>query len=174
MSRRTEWIGAIVAGASCAALALPAAAHDEPVVGVLGGAGAGALIAGPPGAVAGAIIGAIAGAAIAHDTDHGHHARHHHRHYGAAPVYRERVRYAEPGHIAYRERVRYVETTRYAGNGSTTYHCEPEATYRPKVVHREDRVVTRTVAAKPKMKKVCRYVPVRNTTSASIATRPVS
>jgi len=146
------------AAALCAAtLPMQASAHDEPVIGVIGGAAAGGLIGGPPGAVAGAIVGAIAGAHIAHETDHGH--RHVHRH----------VRY----HVEEPSRVRYVETVRYVQPAS----CEPQAVY-----YRPARVTyvetppkyTRTAAtAKPKVKKVCRYEKVKNVNTASAARRPI-
>ena len=143
MSRKPLWITSIAAGLGLAALSLPAAAHDEPVVGVLGGAGAGALIAGPPGAVVGAIVGAIAGATVAHDNDHGHrHGRHVH---AGMPA----------------KRVHYVETEPVRVNGATYYHCEPNKVYyRERVATREAHPKAVKVAAKPKMKKVCRYVPV--------------
>ena len=97
-----------LAATSCGiALSMPAAAHDEPVIGVVGGAGAGALIAGAPGAVVGAVIGGIAGATVAHDSDHGRRAhRHPHRHRVAAAP-----QYCEPGPAYYRpaaQRVTYV------------------------------------------------------------------
>ena len=157
MSRKPLWITSIAAGLGLAALSLPAAAHDEPVVGVLGGAGAGALIAGPPGAVAGAIIGAIAGAAVAHDNDHGHrHARHVH---AGIPV--KRVRYVEADHGLPARRVQYVETEHVRANGATYYNCEPNKVYyRERAVTREAHPKAVKVAAKPKLKKVCRYVPV--------------
>jgi len=143
-------------GLALAAIPQPAAAHDEPVVGSLIGAGIGAAIAGPPGAAAGAIIGGAFGSHVAHETDHGAHAHPHRRASIERRHYRESVAYAP---------------ARYAnGNGSTRAHCEPQrkAYYKPRVVHRDDRtrVASRTVA-KPKMKKVCRYVPVKRNTAAT-------
>ena len=80
-------------GAVLLAFAGTAAAHDEPVIGSLAGAGIGAAIAGPPGAAVGAVIGAIAGSTYAHETDHHHHERggngghaRHHDHVHVAPV----------------------------------------------------------------------------------------
>ena len=129
------------------------AAHDEPVIGVVGGAAGGALIGGPPGAVAGAVIGAVAGAAVAHESDHGHH---HHRYVDT------RVRYVQPA--------RYVEAA-----PAPVYACEPHATYyRPTTVYRESYPkYTHAVAAKPKLRKVCRYERVRATTTAAAKARPV-
>lgn len=146
------------AGLALAAIPQQAAAHDEPVVGSLIGAGIGAAIAGPPGAAAGAIIGGAFGSHVAHETDHGAHAHPHRR----ASV--ERRHY-------YRESVAYAPA-RYAngsGNGSTHVHCAPEkkAYYKPKVVHRDDRTRVAYQPAKPKMKKVCRYVPVKQNKAAA-------
>lgn len=153
-------IAASAFGLALVAIPQPAAAHDEPVVGSLIGAGIGAAIAGPPGAAAGAIIGGAFGAHVAHETDHGTHAHPHRRAYIERRHYREPVAYAP---------VRYAN-----GNGSTHVHCEPEkkAYYKPKVVHRDDRTrVAYKPVAKPKMKKVCRYVPVRKTNAAAAAYR---
>ena len=143
------------AGLCAATFPMQASAHDEPVIGVIGGAAAGGLIAGPPGAVAGAIVGAIAGAHIAHETDHGH--RHVHRHVHYQPVEEA-------------PKVRYVETVRYVQPAQ----CEPAYT----VYHRPapTATYTRTAAtttAKPKMKKVCRYEKVKSVHTASAARRPV-
>ena len=149
------------AGLALAAIPQQAAAHDEPVVGSLIGAGIGAAIAGPPGAAAGAIIGGAFGSHVAHETDHGAHAHPHRR----ASI--ERRHY-------YRESVAYAPARYGNGNGSTHVHCEPEkkAYYKPKVVHRDDRTrVAYKPVAKPKMKKVCRYVPVRKTNAAAAAYR---
>lgn len=145
------------AGLALAASPQQAAAHDEPVVGSLIGAGIGAAIAGPPGAAAGAIIGGAFGAHVAHETDHGTHAHPHRR----ASIERHH----------YRESVAYVPA-RYAdgnGNGAAPVYCEPERKvyYKPKVVHRDDRTRVAYQPAKPKMKKVCRYVPVKATNSAA-------
>jgi hypothetical protein len=145
-----------------AAIPRPAAAHDEPVVGSLIGAGIGAAVAGPPGAAAGAIIGGAFGSHVAHETDHGTHAHPHRRAYIERRHYRESVAYAP---------ARYANGN---GNGSTRVHCEPQAKadYKPRVVHRDDRTrVASKAVAKPKMKKVCRYVPVRKTNSAAAAYR---
>jgi hypothetical protein len=156
-------ISAAAFGLALAAIPQQAAAHDEPVVGSLFGAGIGAAIGGPPGAAVGAIIGGAIGSHVAHETDHGAHAHPHrrarveHRHYG------ERVE-----HRHYRERVAYVPAIRANGNGSTHVHCPPEkkAYYKPKVVHRDDR--TRVAyQPTPKMKKVCRYVPVKRVNAAA-------
>jgi hypothetical protein len=152
------------AGLALAASPQQAAAHDEPVVGSLIGAGIGAAIAGPPGAAAGAIIGGAFGAHVAHETDHGTHA-HPHPHRRA---YIERHHYCEP--VAYAP-ARYANGN---GNGATPAYCEPEKKvyYKPKVVHRDDRTrVAYTAPAKPKMKKVCRYVPVKATNSAAASHR---
>lgn len=141
------------AGLALAAIPQQAAAHDEPVVGSLIGAGIGAAIAGPPGAAAGALIGGALGSHVAHETDHGAHTHPHPR----------RDAYIERRH--YRESVAYAPA-RFAngnGNGATHVYCEPEkkAHYKPKVVHRDDRTrVAYAAPAKPRMKKVCRYVPV--------------
>jgi hypothetical protein len=145
------------AGFALAAIPQQAAAHDEPVVGSLIGAGIGAAIAGPPGAAAGAIIGGAFGSHVAHETDHGAHAHPHRRAYIERRHYRESVAYAP---------VRYANGN---GNGSTYVQCEPERKvyYKPKVVHRDDRTRVAYQPAKPKMKKVCRYVPVKATNSAA-------
>ena len=136
------------AGLALAAIPQQAAAHDEPVVGSLIGAGIGAAIAGPPGAAAGAIIGGAFGSHVAHETDHGGHAHPHRR----ASI--ERRRY-------YRESVAYVPARYGNGNGSTRVHCEPDSKdYKPKIVHRDDRKRVAYQPGKPKMKKVCRYVRV--------------
>ena len=131
-----------------AAFAENARAHDEPVVGSLVGAGIGAAIGGPPGAAVGAVIGAAFGSHAAHETDHGHahHARHAHRRHVvqrrevvAQPLYIEEVRYARPAQVAYT-------------NGNGHYH----ATGQGQCVKR----VARKVVEKPKMRTVCRTVPV--------------
>lgn len=59
------------------------------------------------------------------------------------------------------------------GDGSMPVHCEPagKVHYKPKVVHRDDRTRVAYDGAKPKMKKVCRYVPVKATNSAAAAYR---
>jgi hypothetical protein len=149
----------VTAAAALGAATFPmqVSAHDEPVIGVIGGAAAGGLIGGPPGAVAGAIVGAIAGAHVAHESDHGH--RHVHRHVG---YYTEEA-----------PTVRYVETVRYVQPA----HCAPQAVYyRPaRVTHVETYPkYTRTSAAtKTKVKKVCRYEKVKAVNTASVARRPV-
>jgi hypothetical protein len=140
-----------IAGLVLALFTTSAAAHDEPVIGTLAGAGIGAAVAGPPGAAVGAVLGAIIGATTAHETDHGPNG-HGHRHHG---------------------RVRYKERVAYHGNGNGHSHvngaadarCEPErAYYRPVRVRVEERPVTvRTVTTQTKMKKVCRYQPVKTT-----------
>lgn len=147
--RKRILIVAAAAGIGLAASSMQAAAHDEPVVGVLGGAGAGALVAGPPGAVAGAIIGAIAGATVAHDNDHGRRAHRHRHSHVYYREHREPVVYRET--VAYREPVYYRTPVVNGSNGSTSYYCEPNKGYRVKTV---------AVAAKPKYRKVCRYVRV--------------
>lgn len=153
--KRHLMIVAAAAGLCAASFPMQAAAHDEPVIGVVGGAAAGGLIAGPPGAVAGAVIGAIAGATVAHETDHGHH-----RH-----GYRTHVHSVAP--------VRYVETVRYVESPA----CAPpqEVYYRPASVRYEAYPkATKTVAvAKPKLRKVCRYERVRATNTAAVKSRPV-
>jgi hypothetical protein len=154
-------IAASAFGLALAAVPQKAAAHDEPVVGSLIGAGIGAVIAGPPGAAAGAILGGALGSHVAHETDHGAHAHPHRR----ASI--ERRHY-------YRESVAYAPVRYANGNGSTRVHCEPgmKAYYQPKIVHRDDRArVAYKPVAKPKMKKVCRYVPVSKTNSAATAYR---
>lgn len=135
-----------IAGAFLALFTTSAAAHDEPVIGTLAGAGIGAAIAGPPGAAVGAVVGAIAGATVAHDTDHDPKHRHHHH-----------SRHHERSHV-------HVAPVRYDGNGAVA-HCDPKAGYyRPTVVRVEERPVkVRTVTTTTKMKKVCRYEPVRTT-----------
>jgi hypothetical protein len=153
MKTRTIML-ALAAALAGTTYSLDATAHDEPVVGVIGGAAAGALVAGPPGAVAGAVIGGITGAAVAHDNDHGHRHGHHH-----ARLYRsEPVRYMAPA--------RHVESSAY---------CEPQRTYyRSSTVYREPLPkYTKVAAAQPKLKKVCRYERVRTVNTASAATRRV-
>jgi hypothetical protein len=144
---------AAATGLCLAAFSNQASAHDEPVIGTLAGAGIGAAVAGPPGAAVGAVIGAIIGATEAHESDHGANG-HHHRHYGRARI----------------APVRYYSN----GNGSTKVYCEPaRGYYRPTVVHVDDRarvVRTRTVT-KTKMKKVCRYEPIKTTTRVVVASR---
>ena len=125
-----------------------AAAHDEPVIGSLAGAGIGAAIAGPPGAAVGAVVGAIAGSTYAHETDHHHHDR---RGNGGYAWHHNHVHFAPVG---------------YRGNGKgATVYCEPRNGYhKPTVVRVEERPVTvRTVTTKTQMRKVCRYEPVRTT-----------
>ena len=156
-------VGFLAAAAGLGGLAMPlqASAHDEPVVGVLAGAGIGAAIGNAPGAVVGAIIGAIGGATYAHRTDHPHSHPHPHRTGIATPPVRQPVVYAEPA--------------RYAANGSEVYYCEPKSAHHaPKVVYREPRPKTTKVAASPQMKKVCRYEPVRKTVTASTKKRPLA
>jgi hypothetical protein len=123
-----------------------AAAHDEPVIGTLAGAGIGAAIAGPPGAAVGAVVGAIAGATVAHDNDHDPKHRHHH-------------------HSRHHERTHaYIAPARYQGNGDGLAYCDSRPGYRPVVVRVEERPVkVKTVTTTTKMKKVCRYEPVRTT-----------
>jgi hypothetical protein len=134
-----------IAGVFLALFTTSAAAHDEPVIGTLAGAGIGAAIAGPPGAAVGAVMGAIIGATTAHETDHDPKHRHHHS------------RYREHSHA-------HVAPVRYNGNGAAA-HCDPKAGYyKPTVVRVEERPVkVRTVTTSTKMKKVCRYEPVRTT-----------
>ena len=138
-----------------AAFAQNARAHDEPVVGSLVGAGIGAAIGGPPGAAVGAVIGAAFGSHAAHETDHGKHA-HPHRH-----VRHESRRYearAQP--VGYARPAEYARPVRYAsyngngnGNGYSEANCVPET----RVVYVEKaKPATRT-----KVKRVCKYVPVR-------------
>ena len=138
----------ILLGCFLVAFAGTAAAHDEPVIGTLAGAGIGAAIAGPPGAAVGAVVGAIAGATIAHETDHDPKHRHHHH-----------SRYHERSHV-------HVAPVRYNGNanGAVVYCDEKPGYYKPTVVRIEDRPVkVKTVTTTTKMKKVCRYEPVRVT-----------
>lgn len=148
---------AAATGLCLAAFSNQASAHDEPVIGTLAGAGIGAAIAGPPGAAVGAVIGAIIGATEAHESDHGanghRHLHSHHGHHSHSRI----------------EPVRYYSN----GNGSTKAYCEPaRGYYRPTVVHVEDRarVVRTKTVTKTKMKKVCRYEPVR-TTHVVVASR---
>jgi len=137
---------AILLGSVLVAFAGTAAAHDEPVIGTLAGAGIGAAIAGPPGAAVGAVIGAIAGATVAHDNDHDPKHRHH-RH----------GRHHERSHA-------HVAPVRYSGHGATAYCEQKEGYYKPTVVRVEERPVkVRTVSTTTKMKRVCRYEPVRVT-----------
>ena len=137
----------ILLGSILLAFAGTAAAHDEPVIGTLAGAGIGAAIAGPPGAAVGAVVGAIAGATVAHDNDHDPKHRHHHSRYN--------------GHSH-----AYIAPARYDrnGNGAVVY-CDPKpGYYKPTVLRVEERPVkVRTVTTTTKMKKVCRYEPVRTT-----------
>lgn len=165
MASRTVLVATAIVGLAIATFAGKASAHDEPVAGSLIGAGIGAAIAGPPGAAVGAFIGAAIGSNIAHETDHGRHARRDHRHYSRAHVDRVRseravyiapARYVEPvpsavprtrpvsDMLTFSEHARYVPAARYNGNGSST-HCEPQQP-------------VKKVSAKPKLKKVCRYV----------------
>lgn len=154
--RTKRLIPVAAAALGLAGFAAPALAHDEPVVGSLAGAGIGAIAAGPVGAAIGALIGAGIGSHVAHESDHGD-GRHRH------------ARYHRHTHVA---------PARYSGNGiPVVVQCDPErGYYRPTVTYIEEarpvvvrkvryederpvpakRVVTRT-----KMKKVCRYEPVR-------------
>ena len=151
MATRIAWIAA-ASGLALAIFAGNATAHDEPVMGSLIGAGIGAAIAGPPGAAVGAVIGAGIGSTIAHDTDHGRHPHRGDRHYSRVHV--ERTTAVAPvRYVAVSEPARYVPAVRYASNGNGNGHgssnyCEP---HKP----------LKKVAAKPKVKKVCRYVAVR-------------
>ena len=108
-----------------------------------------------PGDAAAAVLGGAFGSHVAHETDHGAHAHPHRR------AYIERRHYREP--------VVYVPARYANGNGSTRVHCETKrkAYYKPKVVHRDDRTRVAYQPAKPKMKKVCRYLPVKQNTAAS-------
>ena len=132
----------ILVGSFLFAFAGTAAAHDEPVIGTLAGAGIGAAVAGPPGAAVGAVVGAIIGSTVAHETDHDPKHRHPHAH--VAPV-----RYHGNGN----------------GNGGAVAYCDSkEGYYKPTVVRVEERPVkVRTVSHTTKMRKVCRYEPVRTT-----------
>ena len=154
------------AGLCAAAIPTQASAHDEPVIGVLGGAAVGAAIGGPPGAVAGAIIGAMGGATVAHNSDHGH--RHGHHHYYPKT---SQVTYVEPAPVAYyadEPRVRYVEKVRYV---QPVASCEPQVVYyRPASATHGAAPVKK--AATTKVKKVCRYEKVKVHT-ASAARRPI-
>lgn len=135
-------------GAVLLAFAGTAAAHDEPVIGSLAGAGIGAAIAGPPGAAVGAVIGAIAGSTYAHETDHHHHERG-----------------GNGGHARHHDHV-HVAPVKYRGSGDGAIaHCEQRrGYYRPTVVRVVERPVkVRTVTTKTQMRKVCRYEPVRTT-----------
>jgi hypothetical protein len=156
--RRMLFITAI-ATLLMAAFAQSARAHDEPVVGSLVGAGIGAAIAGPPGAAVGAVIGAALGSHTAHESDHGAHAkaRHRHGHARHEPRYLAPARYAQPARVAH-----YGNGN--GGNAEVLTRCEPEP-YAPRIVHRDDRprvLPIAPVAQKPKMRKVCKYVPVRD------------
>ena len=95
------------------------------------------------------MIGAIAGATVAHENDHD--PKHPHRHHGR-----------NEGHSH-----AYVAPVRYRGNGNAdaVAYCDPRAGYyRPTVVRVEEwPVKVRTVKTTTKMKKVCRYEPVRAT-----------
>ena len=148
MSTRKQVL--LAAAALCAAtFTVPASAHDEPVVGTLAGAGIGAAIGGPPGAAVGAVLGAIMGATVAHDTDHEPGHRHHHSRYE-------------------RHSRDYIAPVRYNGNGhgAVAYCDEKPGYYRPTVVRVEERarpVRVKTVTTTTKMRKVCRYQPVRTT-----------
>lgn len=154
-------IPATAFGIALAAVPQRAGAHDEPVVGSLIGAGIGAAVAGPPGAAAGAIIGGAFGSHVAHETDHGTHAHPHRHAYIERRHDREPVAYVQPRHA------------NGDGNGSAYAQCEPprKAYYKPKIVHRDDRTRVSYQGAKPKMKKVCRYVPVKATHSAAASSR---
>ncbi len=79
-----------IGAALTAMVAMPVAANaqNRTVTGAAIGAGSGALIAGPPGAVVGGVAGGFAGNAIARDSDCDHHRVRHsyldsegHRHY---------------------------------------------------------------------------------------------
>ena len=136
----------ILLGTFLVAFAGIAQAHDEPVIGTLAGAGIGAAIAGPPGAAVGAVVGAIAGATIAHESDHDPKHRHDHGRYS--------------GHSR-----AYIAPARYDGNGNgAVAQCDPKpGYYKPTVVREERPVRVKTVTTTTKMKKVCRYEPVRTT-----------
>lgn len=158
MSSKRLLFAALAAGLLMAALPQRSAAHDEPVIGSLVGAGIGAAIGGPPGAAVGAIVGGAIGSHAAHQTDHGNGHAHRHRHHSRARIDAPR-----------REAVRYSSATHhYNGNGNgnaaSAANCEPErADYRPRVVHRDDRPrAVHASAAKPRVKKVCRYVTVKD------------
>jgi len=62
----------LLAAAAVAAIALPLAAHADPLTGAAIGAGTGLVIAGPPGAVVGGVAGAVIGGPDLR--------RHHYRH----------------------------------------------------------------------------------------------
>ena len=162
MSRKPLFLATCTAAACMAALSFNASARDEPVVGTVGFAAIGALAGGPVGAAVGAVIGAVLGTEVSHLKEHGHHAtvhrhrvHHHHLHYG----------YVEPpraGHIA------YIERTAYSSNGATAHDCPPErVVYTQRVVERARPVKVAQPAAKPKLKKVCKWVPARHTTTAA-------
>lgn len=158
MSSKRLLFAALAAGLVLAALPQRSAAHDEPVIGSLVGAGIGAAIGGPPGAAVGAIVGGAIGSHAAHQTDHGNGHAHRHRHHSRARIDAPR-----------RETVRYSRVTHHYsgngnGNGASAASCEPErAYYRPRVAHRDDRPkAVHASAAKPRVKKVCRYVAVKD------------
>lgn len=153
MATRIAWIAA-TGGLALAMCAANAAAHDEPVKGSLIGAGIGAAIAGPPGAAVGAVIGAGIGSTIAHETDHGRHARRDARHYSRAHIERSSA-VAPVRYVAASEHARYVPAARFAGNGYGTANGNGSSVYC------EPKKPLKKVAAKPKVRKVCRYVAVR-------------
>ena len=163
MSRKPLFLATCAAAACMTALSFNASARDEPVVGSVGFAAIGALAGGPVGAAVGAVIGAVLGSEVSHLKDHhDHHAvvhrqrvHHHHLHHGYAEAPR-------PGHIA------YIERTAYSTNGGTAHDCPPErVVYRSRVVERAYPVKVAQPAAKPKMKRVCKWVPARHTTTAA-------
>lgn len=156
MSSKRLLFAALAAGLVMAAVPQRSAAHDEPVIGSLVGAGIGAAIGGPPGAAVGAIVGGAIGSHAAHRTDHGNGHAHRHRHHSRARIdapRRETVRYSRATHPDHGN-----------GSGTSAASCEPErAYYRPRVVHRDDRPrAVHASAAKPRVKKVCRYVTVKD------------
>lgn len=159
---------AAATGAALMLLPLQAAAHDEPVAGSLIGAAIGAVIGGPAGAAAGAVLGAGIGSHVAHESDHGKQARVEHRHYSRAYIERRPVRYVAP--VAYADGNGGTYTSREV---ASTVYCPPETVrYREKVVYRDKPTrVVHAPAPRPKMKKVCRYVPVKATTTAATASR---
>ena len=152
MSRKLLVSLAALAALGLAAYTPPAAADEhEPVTGSLVGAGIGAVLGGPPGAAVGAIVGTLVGSSL-HEEQHHRRARHvHHSRAYIEPPRRERVAYSEratyaPSPVRYTERASYVPA--YNGNGA---QCEAE----------RGKAKAVKAAAKPKVKKVCRYVAVR-------------
>ena len=136
-----------------AAFAQNARAHDEPVMGSLVGAGIGAAIGGPPGAAVGAVIGAAVGSHAAHQGDHGRRAHRPVRHGRRDEARAQPVGYARPAEYA-----RPARSAVYKGNGNSWTNCP---------AHKRIAYVEKPrPAAVTKVKRVCRYVPVREVVAA--------